>query len=93
MEDYHCSGCEVFSDLIKVGENDRCLLRGSAADQTTDEDYRWVASPPPEEEAAKVGVGRNQYLLVGAGALKYGFVGCCLHAEVAQVHGIVPGRF
>jgi hypothetical protein len=22
MEDYHCSGREVFSDLIKVGEND-----------------------------------------------------------------------
>jgi hypothetical protein len=32
MEDYHCSGREVFSDLIKVGENDRCLLRGSASD-------------------------------------------------------------
>jgi hypothetical protein len=32
MEDYHCSGREVFSDLIKVGENNRCLLRGSASD-------------------------------------------------------------
>ena len=32
VEDHNCSGDEVFSDLIKVGENDRCLLCGSAAD-------------------------------------------------------------
>ena len=31
MEDYHCSGREVFSDLIKVGKNDRCLFGGSAS--------------------------------------------------------------
>jgi hypothetical protein len=39
VEDYHCSGREVFGDLVKVGENDRCLLRGSASDQAADEDY------------------------------------------------------
>ena len=45
MEDYHRSGREVFSDLIKVGENDRCLLRGSASDQAADEDHRRIAGP------------------------------------------------
>jgi hypothetical protein len=45
MEDYHCSGREVFSDLVKVGENDRGLLRGSASGQAADEDHRRIASP------------------------------------------------
>jgi hypothetical protein len=45
MEGYHCSGREVFGDLIKVGENDRWLLRGSASDQVADEDHRRIAVP------------------------------------------------
>jgi hypothetical protein len=39
VEDHYCSGHEVFSDLIKVGENDRCLLRGPASDEAADEDH------------------------------------------------------
>jgi hypothetical protein len=45
MKDDHCSGREVFGDLIKVGENDRCLLRGSASDQAADEAHRRIAGP------------------------------------------------
>jgi hypothetical protein len=43
VEDHYCSGHEVFSDLIKVGENDRCLLRGPASDEAAYEDHRWIA--------------------------------------------------
>jgi hypothetical protein len=32
VENDHCSGRQVFGDLVKVGEDDRCLLRGSASD-------------------------------------------------------------
>ena len=87
----HCSGREVFNDLVKVGENDRCLLRGSASGQATDEDHRRIASPRPGEESAEVGVGGDQDLPVGTGALQDRFVGRCLHAEIAHVHGVMPG--
>ena len=45
MEDDHGSARKVFGDLVKVGENDRCLLRGAASDQAADEDHRRIASP------------------------------------------------
>jgi hypothetical protein len=90
MEDYHCSGCEVFGDLVKVGENDRCLLSGSASDQAADEDHRRIAGLLPGEEAAEVGVGGDQDLPVSTGAFEDRFIGRCLHAEIAHVHGVVP---
>jgi hypothetical protein len=38
VENDHCSGREVLGDLVKVGEDDLCLLRGPASDQPADED-------------------------------------------------------
>ena len=90
MEDYHCSVREVFSDLVKVGENDRCLLCGSASDQAADEDHRRIAGldrarSPPKSVSAEIRT-------CPSGALEDRFVGRCLHAEVAHVHGVMPGR-
>ena len=39
-----------------------------------------------------LGVGRDQDTLFRAGAPKNGFVGSCLHADIAYVDGVVPGR-
>ena len=48
--------------------------------------------PRPGEEAAEVGVGGDQDLPDGVGSLKDCFVGRRLHAEVAHVDGVMPGR-
>lgn len=89
---YHCSGRKVFGDLAEVGENDRCLLGGPAPGQAADEDHRRIASPGPGQETTEIGVGGDQDLTAGAGALEDCFVGRCVHAEVAYVDGVVAGR-
>ena len=69
MEDDDGPGSEVLGHLVQIGEDD-CRLFGCASPgQPPDQDHLWRASTVPSEQAAEIGVSRDQDALVSPGVL------------------------
>ena len=78
-------------DLRQVGFKQRGLVRRSVLAAVSEQDDRRRGLPTDGEERAEVGVGRDHDAVILGGAVEDLVVGRGLHAEVADVDGVVTG--
>lgn len=67
------------------------LMGGTVLAAVAEEDHRRSGVLAARKQGAEVGVGRDDDAVVGGGVVEDLLVGCCRHAELADVHGVVAG--
>jgi hypothetical protein len=91
VDNDHCPGREILGDLVEVGQDDRCPLLRPASDWPPDEDHWTGRGPWTGKGGSRSRCRRRSGSAAGPGLLEDCLVGCRLHAEVADVDGVVPG--